>query len=79
MSSSVIESASENENENSSSSDNETFPDSPVKQKCKRRCIHLLFERYERNIDTVETGRNNEADDNEKNFEVAKEKQDIHP
>ena len=79
MSSSVIESASENENQNSSSSDNEIFPDSPVKQKRKRRCIHLLFDGYERNIDTVETGRNNEADDNEKNFEVAKEKQDIHP
>ena len=57
LSSSVIESASENENQNSSSSDNETFPDSPVKQKRKRRCIHLLFDGYERNIDTVETGR----------------------
>ena len=42
LSSSVIESASENENQNSSSSDNETLPDSPIKRKCKRRCIQLL-------------------------------------
>ena len=39
--SSVIESASENENQYSSSSDNETLPGSPIKQKCKRRCIQL--------------------------------------
>ena len=36
LSSSVIESASENENQNSSPSNNETSPDSPIKQKCKR-------------------------------------------
>ena len=69
LSSSVIESASENENQNSSSSDNETLPDSPIKQKRKRRCIQLLCaeeyseeeppESYERKLDTVETGRNN--------------------
>ena len=85
LSSSVIESASENENQNSSSSDNETLPDSPIKQKCKRRCIQLLCaedfsdeeptESYERKLDTVETGRNNEADDTEKNSEIAEEKQ----
>ena len=87
LSSSVIESASENENQNSSSSDNETLPDSPIKQKCKRRCIQLLCaeecsdeeppESYERKLDTVETGRNNEADDTEKIFEKAEEEQDI--
>ena len=42
LSSSVIESASENKNQNSSSSDNETLPDSPIKRKCKQRCIQLL-------------------------------------
>ena len=36
LSSSVIESTSENGNQNSSSDDNETLPDSPIKQKCKR-------------------------------------------
>ena len=87
LSSSVIESASENENQNLSSSDNETLPDSPIKQKCKRRCIQLLCaeecsdeeptESYERKLDTVETGRNNEADDTEKVFEKAEEEQDI--
>ena len=59
-----------------SSSDNETLPDSPIKQKCKRRCIQLLCAEecseeeppvsYERKLDTVETGRNNEPDDTEK-------------
>ena len=87
LSSSVIESASENENQNSSSSDNETLPDSPIKQKCKRRCIQLLCaeecseeeppESFERKLDTFETGRNNEADDREKFFEKAEEEQDI--
>ena len=87
LSSSVIESASENENQNSSCSDNETLPDSPIKQKRKQRCIQLLCaeeyceeeppESYERKLDTVETGRNNEADDTEKTFEKAEEEQDI--
>ena len=72
LSSSVIELASENNNQNSSSSDNEALPDSPIKQKCKRRCIQVLraeecsdeepTESCERKLDTVETGRNNEAD-----------------
>ena len=83
LSSSVIESASENEN----SSDNETLPNSLIKQICKRRCIQLLCagecsedelpESYERNLDTVETARNNEEDDTENFFEKAKEEQDI--
>ena len=87
MSSSVIESASENENQNSSSSDNETLPDSPIKQKCKERCIQLLCAddcskeeppgSYESKLNTVETGRNNEADDTENFFEKAEEEQDI--
>ena len=74
LSSSVIESASENEN--SSSSNNETLPDSPIKRKRKRQCIQLLCEEeyseeeppesYERKLVTLETGRNNEADDTEK-------------
>ena len=69
LSSSVIESASENENQNSSSSNNETLPDSPIKRKRKPRCIQLLCkeecseeeppESYERKLVTVETGRNN--------------------
>ena len=73
LSSSVIELASENNNQNSSSSDNEALPDSPIKQKCKRRCIQVLraeecsdeepTESCERKLDTVETGRNNEADE----------------
>ena len=85
LSSSVIESASENGNQNSSSSDNETLPDSPIKGKRKQRCIqHLRAEEhsedeppesYETKLDTVETGRNNEADDTEKNSEIAEEKQ----
>ena len=85
LSSSVIESASENGNQNSSSSDNETLPDSPIKGKRKQRCIqHLCAEEhsedeppesYETKLDTVETGRNNEADDTEKNSEIAEEKQ----
>ena len=87
LSSSVIESASENENQNSSSSDNETLPDSPIKQKCKRRCIQLLCaeecseeeppESFERKLDTFETGRNNEADDTNFFFEKAEEEQYI--
>ena len=73
LSSSVIESASENENQNSSLSNNGTLPDSPIKRKRKRRCIQLICaeelseeqppDSYERNLDTVENGRNNEADD----------------
>ena len=89
LSSSVIESASENENQNSSSCDNETLPDSPIKRKRKRRCIKLLYaeecsekeppESYERKLDTDETRRNNEAGDTEKNFEIAEEEEeDIH-
>ena len=87
FSSSVIASASENENRNSSSSDNETLPDSPIKQKCKRRCIQLLCteqcseeeppESFEKKLDTFETGRNNEADVTENFFEKAEEEQDI--
>ena len=42
LSSGIIELVSENENQNSSSSDNETLLDSPIKRKCKRRCIQLL-------------------------------------
>ena len=86
--SSAIESASENENQSSSSSDNETLPDSPIKRKCQRRCIQLLRaeecfeeeppESYERKLDTVETGRNNEADDTKNFFEITEEEQDIH-
>ena len=82
FSSSVIESASENENQKSSSSDNERLPDSPMKQKCKRRCIRLLCaeecseeeppQSYERKLDTVKTGRNNEPDDTEKNLQKKK-------
>ena len=78
LSSSAIESASENENQNLLSSDNKTLPDSPIKQKCKRRCIQLLCaeecseeeapKSYERKLDTVKNCRNNEPDDTEKNF-----------
>ena len=89
LSSSVIESASENENHNSSFSDNETLPDSPIKRKRKRRCIQLLCaeelseeqppESYDRKLDIVENGRNNEVDDTEKSSEKAEEEQqDIH-
>ena len=63
------------------------MPDSPIKQKCKRRCIQLLcaeecsdeepLKSYERKLDTVETGRNNETDDTEKFFQKAEEEQDI--
>ena len=87
LSSSVIELTSENENQNLSSSDNETLPDSPIKRKRKWWCIKLLCaeeyfeeeppESYERKLDTVETGRNNEADDTENFFEKAEEEQDI--
>ena len=64
LSSSVIESASENKNQNSLSSDNEILPDSPIKEKCKRRCIQLLCaeecseeepsESFKRKLDTFE-------------------------
>ena len=86
LSSSVIESASENENQNSSFSDNGTLPDSPIKRKRKRRCIQLICaeelseeqppESYERNLDTVENGRNNEADDTERSSEKAEEQEE---
>ena len=73
LSSSIIESASENENQNPASSDNKTLPDSLIKPKGKRRCIQLLraeehFEEEpsERKLDTVETGRDNEEDDTKK-------------
>ena len=88
LSSSVIELTSENENQNLSSSDNETLPDSPIKRKRKWWCIQLLCaeeyfkeeppESYERKLDTVETGRNNEADDTKIFFEITEEEQDIH-
>ena len=84
---SVIDLASENENQNSSSSNNETS-DSPIKQKRKRQCIQLLCaeehseeqspENYDRKLDTVGNGRNNEADEIEKIGEIAEEEQDIH-
>ena len=88
LSSSVIESASESENQNSSFSDNETLPDSSIKRKRKRRCIQLICvedvseeqppETYDRKLDTVENGRNNEADDTERSPEKAEEEeQDI--
>ena len=64
------------------------MPDSLIKRKRKQRCIQLLCaeewseeeppERYERKLDTIETGRDNEADDTEKKFEIAEEEQDIH-
>ena len=86
LSSSVIESASENENQNSSISDNGTLPDSPIKRKRKRRCIKLIcaeelsekqpLESYERNLDTVENGRNNEADDTERSSEKQEEEEE---
>ena len=92
---SVIESVSESESHNSPFSDNETLPDSPITRKRKRRRIQLLCaeklseeqqpESYERKLDTVENGRNNEADDTEKSSEKAEEEeekeeeeQDIH-
>ena len=93
LSSSVIESVSESECHNSSFSDNETLPDSPIKQKRKQRRIQLLCaeelseeqppESIKRKLDTVENGRNNEADDTEKSSEKTEEKkeeeeQDIH-
>ena len=88
LSASVIESASESENQNSSFSDNETLPDSSIKRKRKRRCIQLICaedvseeqspETYDRKLDTVENGRNNEADDTERSPEKAEEEeQDI--
>ena len=77
-----------NENENSSSSNNETLSDSPIKQKRKRQYIQLLCaeehseeqspESYDRKLDTVGNGRNNEADETEKIGEIAEEQQDIH-
>ena len=85
VSSSVTESASKNENQNSPSSGNETLADSPIKRKRKRRCTQLLCaderseeeppESYERELDTVENGRDNEADNTEKNSEIADEEQ----
>ena len=88
LSSSLTESARESECHNSSFSDNETLPDSPIKRKRKRRHMQLLCteelsegqppESYERKLDTVENGRNNEADDTEKRSEKAKEEGDIH-
>ena len=88
LSSSVIESASENENHNSSFSDNGTLLDSPIKRKTKRRCIQILCaeelpeeqpsESYCRKLGAVENGRNNKADDTAKNSEtVAEKEQDI--
>ena len=84
LSSSVTESASENENQNSSFFDSETLPDSPIKRKRKRQCIQLICaeelseeqppETYDRKLDTVENGRNNEADDTERSSEKAEEK-----
>ena len=86
LSSGVIESASENENQNSSFSDNGTLPDSPIKRKRKRRCRQLICaeelseepppESYERNLDTVENSRNNEADDTERSSEKAEEEEE---
>ena len=77
-----------NENENSSSSNNETLSDSPIKQNRKRQYIQLLCaeehseeqspESYDRKLDTVGNGRNNEADETEKIGEIAEEQQDIH-
>ena len=82
LSSSVIESASKNENQNSPSSGNETLADSPIKRKRKRRADEHSEEEppesYERELDTVENGRDNEADKTEKNSEIADEEQDIH-
>ena len=86
LSSSVTELASENENQNSSFSDNGTLSDSPIKRKRKRRCIQLICaeelseeqppESYERNLDTVENGRNNEADETERGFEKAEKEEE---
>ena len=86
--SSAIESVTESESHNSPFSDNETLPDSSIKGRRKRRRIQLLCaeelseeqppESYERKLDTVENGRNNEADDTEKRSEKAKEEGDIH-
>ena len=82
LSSSVIESASKNENQNSPSSGNETLADSPIKRKRKRRADEHSEEEppesYERELDTVENARDNEADKTEKNSEIADEEQDIH-
>ena len=86
LSSSVIESASENENQNSSFSVNGTLPNSPMKRKRKRRCIQLICaeelseeqppESYEKNLGTVENGRNSEADDTERSSEKAEEEEE---
>ena len=89
LSSSVSESVSESESHNSSFSNDKA--DSPIKRKRKRRRIQLLCaeelseeqppESYERILDIVENGKNNEADDTEKKSEKAEEKeeeQDIH-
>ena len=64
------------------------MPDSPIKRKRKRRCIRLICaeelseepppESYERNLDTVENSRNNEADDTERSSEKAEEEEEQH-
>ena len=43
LSSSVNESANKGDNHNSSSGENKTFPDYPITQKCKGRCIRPLW------------------------------------
>ena len=58
----------------------------PSKRKRKRQCIQLICaeelseeqppESYERNLDTVENGRNNEADDTERNSEKQEEEEE---
>ena len=62
------------------------MPDSPIKRKRKRRCIQLICaeelseepppESYEKNLDTVENIRNNEADDAERSSEKAEEEEE---
>ena len=54
------------------------LPDSPIRQKRRQRCIQHLcaeehfeeepHESFEKKLDTLETGRNNEADDTKKKF-----------
>ena len=85
FSSSANESAWETENHNLSFSDNEMLPDSQIKQKHMQWCIQFLCaenlskeeppESYDRKLNTVENGRNNEVDDTEKSSD---EGQDIH-
>ena len=64
--------------------------DSPIKRKRERRCIQLLYaeelpkeqlpESFDRKLDTIENGRNNEADHTKKILNKAEEKeeQNIH-